>query len=147
MKTVRARVNDHSADDLPKSSDAAASPLRILLVEDHEHTGKVLARLLQSVGHHVIVADSVASAINAATKNTFDLLISDLGLPDGSGHDLMRRLKAAHDLDGICLSGYGMEEDVARSLDAGFREHLTKPVNFEKLRAAVDRAAMTATRR
>ena len=85
--------------------------------------------------------------LDGTLADTFDLVISDLGLPDGSGHDLMRRLKASHDLDGICLSGYGMDEDVARSLDAGFREHLTKPVNFEKLRAAVDRAAMTAARR
>ena len=92
-------------------------------------------------------AATAGSAIDTATRNSFDLVISDLGLPDGSGHDLMRRLKAAHDLDGICLSGYGMDEDVARSLEAGFREHLTKPVNFAKLRAAVDRAAMTASGR
>ncbi|MFP5284955.1 MAG: response regulator, partial [Thermoanaerobaculia bacterium] len=65
----------------------------------------------------------------------------DLGLPDGSGLDLMRELGARHGLRGIALSGYGMEEDVQRSREAGFETHLTKPVNLETLREAIRRAA------
>jgi DNA-binding response OmpR family regulator len=82
----------------------------------------------------------LAEARSLAESRGFDLLISDLGLPDGSGIDLMRQLKASHGMRGIVLSGYGMEEDVQRSLEAGFSEHLTKPVNFDHLKAAIARA-------
>jgi DNA-binding response OmpR family regulator len=66
-----------------------------------------------------------------------DLVISDLGLPDESGLDLMKHLKTAYQLKGICLSGYGMEEDIARSHDAGFAQHLTKPINIDRLETAI----------
>ena len=70
------------------------------------------------------------------------LLISDLALPDGSGRDLLKQLRErGHELDAIVLSGFGTDEDVKRSLDAGFREHLTKPVDVEELMAAVRRLA------
>jgi PAS domain S-box-containing protein len=107
-------------------------PLKILLVEDHEDTRRSMARLL-GARHMVRDVDTVAGALHAAGAEPFDLVISDLGLPDGSGLDLMRQLRQRYGLKGICLSGYGMEDDVARSADAGFCRHLTKPIDLRKL--------------
>jgi PAS domain S-box-containing protein len=121
---------------LPSASTKAA--LRLLLVEDHEATLQVLLRLLAREGHHVVRARGVAEALAAAAVNTFDLVISDLGLPDGTGTELMQKLRAAHGLRGIALSGYGMEEDIARSREAGFFIHLIKPVDFPQLKRALD---------
>jgi CheY-like chemotaxis protein len=111
---------------------------RILLVEDNEPTLEVLARLLTRAGHHVIPAQNLAAARQAASENDFDLLISDLGLPDGTGLELMASLRAQRpDLQAIALSGYGMEDDLRRTSEAGFAAHLVKPVDFDQLRAAL----------
>jgi PAS domain S-box-containing protein len=112
---------------------------RILLVEDHVDTARVLLRLLERSGYEVGHADSLATAEQLADQRHFDLLISDLGLPDGSGLDLMRRLNQKQGIAGIALSGYGMDEDRAASKAAGFAEHFTKPIDSERLRAAVSR--------
>jgi signal transduction histidine kinase len=127
----------------PFSADAAASrkkvpPLRLLLVEDHVSTLKALCHLLQRDGHHVIVATNITDALTAAAVNAFDLVVSDLGLPDGTGNELMGKLRSAYGLRGIALSGYGMEEDLARSRAAGFVAHLVKPVAMADLRRALD---------
>lgn len=137
------------ATDLPSlfSAPAAASlavpiheeqPLRLLLVEDHESTLEVLSRLLTRAGHQVVSAGTLTDALAAANGNTFDLVISDLGLPDGTGNELMEILRARYSLRGIALSGYGMEEDVARARQAGFAAHLTKPVDFRQLQRVLD---------
>lgn len=110
---------------------------RILLVEDHEHSAKAIARLLGRAGYEVRVVGSVKSALAAAEAAPFDLLVSDLGLPDGSGNDLMRQLRERHKLRGIALSGFGMEEDIARSREAGFEAHLVKPVRVQQLLAII----------
>jgi PAS domain S-box-containing protein len=115
------------------------SPARILLVEDHTDTATVLRRMLEKSGYHVGQTNSVAGAEKLLAGESFDLLISDLGLPDGSGLDLMRRLGKKHGLAGIALSGYGMDEDRAASIAAGFVEHFTKPVDSDRLRSAIDR--------
>ena len=112
--------------------------LRILLVEDHEMTARVMGRLLKGLDHDVQTAGTVQGALQVANKQNFDLLISDLGLPDGSGLDLMRQLGEMYHLKGIAVSGYGMEEDVRRSRDVGFSAHLTKPISLEKLQAAIN---------
>ena len=114
-------------------------PWRILLVDDHEDTLQILARLLRRWGYGVTIARSVQSALDRASEQHFDLLLSDLGLPDGSGSDVMRALKERYNLPAIALSGYGTDEDVRTSLDAGFAEHLTKPVSFQALRMALRR--------
>jgi CheY-like chemotaxis protein len=103
-------------------------------VEDHEPTLQVISTLLSRDGYEVITASSVAGALTAAKADRFDLVISDLGLPDGTGITLMERLREAHGLRGIALSGYGMEEDQARSIEAGFVAHLVKPVRVAELR-------------
>ena len=115
-------------------------PLQILLVEDHDDTRRTLVRLL-SRNHHVYDARTIADALAVADRTRFDLLISDLGLPDGSGLDLMRQLRQRYQIKGICLSGFGMEDDLGRSADAGFQHHLTKPVDLRLLERAIESAA------
>jgi CheY-like chemotaxis protein len=119
---------------------AAAGPsLAVLVVEDHEPTLRIMSKLLRGLGHRVTGATTVASATAAARRDGFDLIISDLGLPDGSGLDVMRQLRDRYEGRGIALTGYGMESDVAASRDAGFVEHITKPVDLTKLQGAIER--------
>jgi PAS domain S-box-containing protein len=130
----------------PQAGSSSTAPVRILLVEDHEDTLKVMNRLLRYGGHRISMAASVQAATELARTETFDLLISDLGLPDGSGLDLIRLLKAQQPIvRGIALSGFGMDEDVQRSAEAGFDLHLTKPVNLTVLEAAISKLTSKAT--
>jgi signal transduction histidine kinase/CheY-like chemotaxis protein len=127
-----------------EAADALEPPagersLHILLVEDHADTAAALAELLGSIGHRVSLAGSVGEGLAVAQGGRLDLVVSDLGLPDGSGLDLMRELSRRHGLKGIALSGYGMEEDVESSHAAGFSLHLTKPIKFQDLVAAIGR--------
>lgn len=111
----------------------SARPLRILLVEDSVDTSNAIHRLLSRIGHHVRTAGTLRAAVDAARAGPVDLVISDLGLPDGSGHDLMGLLKPFGPVRGIALSGYGSEEDIRKSHAAGFDTHLTKPTDFQTL--------------
>ena len=113
--------------------------VRILLVEDHEDTARVLGRILKNAGFEVCHAGTIAEATNLAGGRRFDLLISDLGLPDGSGLELMKTLRDTQGMKGIALSGFGTDDDVAASAAAGFAAHLTKPVDWERLRIEIDR--------
>ncbi|HEX4085502.1 MAG TPA: PAS domain S-box protein [Chthoniobacteraceae bacterium] len=115
--------------------------MRLLVVEDHAPTSQVLGNLLIRDGHSVISAASLADARAAAAANHFDAVISDLGLPDGTGMELMKELHQRYGLHGIALSGYGMEEDLRRSREAGFTAHLVKPVDVNELRATVRQLA------
>lgn len=128
----------------PKSArpeEAPAAPprrsARILLVEDHEDTARVLSRLLRAMGYDVSTADSVKAALAQASRQTFDVIVSDIGLPDGSGLDLMRAIRRQQPVTGIALSGFGMDADVRNSREAGFVEHLTKPVDVDTLDATI----------
>jgi CheY-like chemotaxis protein len=123
----------------PPPASAAAPRLRILLVEDHHDTARVVARVLEAFGHTVTIAGSIASASEALHRQMFDFLICDLGLPDGSGHDLMRRLPSP--LPAIAFSGFSSEDDVQRSLQAGFLEHLVKPIDAQVLVDTIERLA------
>ena len=110
--------------------------VRLLLVEDHEDTADLFAGLLRRAGYSVHVANSVQSAL-AVDASGFDLLLSDVGLGDESGLDLMRTLRRTRDVRGIALSGYGTEDDVRASKEAGFALHLTKPIDFGELLQAI----------
>ncbi|HYO08498.1 MAG TPA: response regulator [Tepidisphaeraceae bacterium] len=113
---------------------------KILLVEDHNDTARVLTRLLNLSGYKVHCAGTFADALQLCAQQEFDLLISDVGLPDGSGYDLMREVINRRCASrGIAVSGYGTEADVQESLEAGFSEHLVKPVAFDALRDAIER--------
>jgi two-component system CheB/CheR fusion protein len=118
---------------------ARALSKKILLVEDHGDTANSMQMLLEAWGFEVQTAGDVAQALKALDSTGFDLLISDLGLPDQSGLDLMQELRQrGNTLKGIALSGYGREEDMRRSQEAGFSVHLTKPVDADALVQAVD---------
>jgi PAS domain S-box-containing protein len=123
----------------------ASSPrpegLRILLVDDNRDTLHYLAGVLQQRGYHVNPAFNFRTATKLAEANGYDLVISDIELPDGSGLDIMRDLRRSNPTPGIALSGFGTVDDVALSLDAGFAEHLIKPIDVRKLDAAIARVA------
>ena len=106
--------------------------LRVLLVEDHADSRRLLGRLLESYGCSVRSAGTVAGALELADHEPFDVLISDIGLPDGDGWELMRRLKPRPRY-AIAMSGLGMSGDRARSREVGFRHHLVKPTGPEQL--------------
>ncbi len=130
------------ASPVPSPKAARGRQLRLLLVEDHDSSREVLASILRRFGHFVEAAANGADALRAAASaEPLDLVISDLGLPDQSGFELMEKLKARHGLRGIALSGYGMDEDVRRAREAGFSAHLIKPVSMEQLRLLLDQAA------
>jgi DNA-binding response OmpR family regulator len=134
-----AAVQEPALPDEPRP----VKPLRILMVEDHADTARIMRWLLTSDGHIVQWAGDVAAALKLAAENEFDLLLSDLGLSDGTGADLMRTLRRqGSTLPGIVLSGYGQDQDIARSRDAGFAAHLVKPLSPGKLRDAI--AALVA---
>jgi signal transduction histidine kinase/CheY-like chemotaxis protein len=116
--------------------------IQILFVEDHEDTARVLGRILRNAGFDVSHAGTVAEARRLAANKRFDLLISDLGLPDGSGLELMKALRDVQGMNGIALSGFGTDEDVAASAAAGFAAHLTKPVDWDRLRAEIEKLSL-----
>jgi PAS domain S-box-containing protein len=126
---------------VPAAADQEFTPKRILLVEDDEATRITLERLLTRRDHEVVAVSTTAAARQAVRCGQFDIIISDLGLPDGSGHELMTHLRDIPGLRGIALSGYGMEEDIARSHASGFALHLTKPIDIR----ALDRAIATVS--
>ena len=126
-------------DGTPAALTDSRTGLKILLVEDDETTLRLLARLLEGLGHQVTRAATLAAARQKAETAEMDLVISDLGLPDGSGLDLMREIRTARPVPAIALTGYGMDEDLRRSREAGFDEHLTKPVNFRTLEGIIVR--------
>ena len=121
-------------------TDSTRQALKILLVDDHHDTCAALEKLLARRGHLVAVSHDVRSAMEAAVGNKFDLLISDIALPDGTGMDLMTQLRAIANVPGIAISGFGNNGDIERSLQAGFSEHLIKPIKLDNLEAAIERA-------
>lgn len=136
LRTTRPIIENPSPDNgtLPVAS---LSRNRILLVEDHVDTAKSLAWILTKSGFQVTTANTAASALEASAQKRFDMMVSDLGLPDMDGYQLMREMTLRHALKGIALSGYGTDDDVARAREAGFLDHLVKPVNIVRLRAVL----------
>jgi CheY-like chemotaxis protein len=138
LQTVPKPAASTAMAPAPVSQTSVGNHRRILLVEDHPDTLKTMARLLKTCKYDVQTAGSVAEAISQLQSGQFDLLISDLGLPDGSGYDVMRYVRDHHPMRAIALSGFGMPEDIKKSLEAGFLEHITKPINFERLQKAIN---------
>ena len=118
--------------------------MRVLLVEDHQDTNRSLTRLLRRRGYQVESAVDMKSALDLSTKHQFDVLVSDLGLPDGSGLDIMRMLNSERPLFGIALTGFGMDDDIRKSRDAGFKYHLVKPIDLNKLDTLIQQNAAAA---
>jgi len=123
--------------DAPQQAGPEKENTSILIVEDNSDTSQVMRHLLERRGYNVVAVRTMEAAMTAARDGNFDLLISDIGLPDGSGIELMKALRKIKPIKGIAVSGYGMEDDVKRSMDAGFAEHLTKPISFQRLSRAI----------
>ncbi len=132
----------------PAGDEAIAtvrSRTAVLLVEDDADTGDALRHLVLEAGFDARIAETVAGAVALFRERPADILVTDVGLPDGSGLSLLSALKAINpQLQAIVLSGYGMEEDLQRSRDLGFAEHFVKPLNFNRLIAALDRLSSPA---
>jgi CheY-like chemotaxis protein len=120
----------------------ASHPLRVFVVEDHPDTLVALCLYLKVVGHNVRSARTKEEALRKIPEANCDVLISDIGLPDGNGWELIREIGDCRPHFAIALSGYGTEADRERSAKAGFRHHLIKPVSLDKLAAVLDEAVM-----
>ena len=118
-----------------------SKPLRILLVEDHQDTRRALSRLLTHFGHRVVTTGTVATAKQIVGSDQIDVLLCDIGLPDGSGYEVAAQARAKRRIKAIALTGFGTEKDVLRSKEAGFDFHLVKPVNFQELQSVLDQLA------
>jgi len=138
-KPVDAAASDGDEKSLPPGHRRRRSLVRILLVEDHPDTARTLARLLIAIGYEVRVAINTSEALQLAEAEPFDIVISDIGLPDGTGHELMRQLREKHGLRGVALTGYGMEDDMRNSREAGFLDHVVKPIDVAQLEAVIQR--------
>jgi nitrogen-specific signal transduction histidine kinase/CheY-like chemotaxis protein len=137
---------DAQTEEAVPSRTPQRQTMRILLVEDHEDTNRSLTNLLRLRGYHVQSAVNLQSALDLSAKEEFDVLISDLGLPDGSGIDLMQTLGSKRPLLGIALTGFGMEDDIRKSHNAGFKHHLVKPIDLNKLDSLIQEGAMALSR-
>jgi len=136
---VRFPTTDAAAAKAPTVSTARAAreKLRMLLLEDHDDTARALSRLLENRGYKVKTVSTVASAKAAAKDNEFDILLCDLGLPDGTGVDFIEEVRRTQRTPAIALTGFGMQQDVDRARNAGFDAHLTKPVSLQKLEVTI----------
>ena len=130
-------TDEREAEAVAERPDQPRTNARLLIVEDDQATVKTMSRLLRNRGYQVETAQTLAAARDIAAIHKFDILLSDLSLPDGSGLDLLRNLKTQHSFKSIALSGFGMDSDIQASLDAGFSMHLTKPINIESLDSAI----------
>lgn len=135
----------HEAPAPPASNASGPQPfpraLHILLVDDNRDTLHSLVRLLEQCGHRVDPAATCRAASKLASLATYDLLISDIDLPDGTGLEVIREVHRRHPTPGIAVSGFGSADDIAMSLKAGFVEHLVKPIDVRTLSAAIARVA------
>lgn len=132
----------------PKPPDGPTSgglePTRsmdVLVVEDHAPSAQALAMILRRAGHNPIVASRVAEALQIAAASRFDVLISDICLPDGFGYEIMRLLRSREGIRGLAVSALSQPEDIERSFAAGFSNHLTKPVRSRDVLAFVEAVA------
>ncbi len=97
-----------------------------------------MARILAHLGYEVQIAGTSAAALEAYRQRDYDLVLSDIGLPDGSGIDLVEKIKEIRDVTAIALTGFGTENDIVQSQKSGFVRHLTKPVSFQKLKETIE---------
>jgi PAS domain S-box-containing protein len=141
FKVTLATVPPEAAktDRVPRSARRAAKPLRILVVEDHKDTRRTLTRLLTHFGHEVLAADNVHRALEIIGSGDIDVLLCDIGLPDGSGYEVISQARQKHPIQSVAITGFGTEEDLRRSKDAGFDHHLVKPIDLHELQTVLER--------
>lgn len=115
-----------------------SNTLKFFVVENHQDTLDAIKMFLEAQGHAVEAALDMKSALKHAPQTEFDVLISDIGLPDGDGWELAKKLREKiPGLKAIAMSGYGMRADLDRSQAAGFSAHLVKPFGPAELDAAL----------
>jgi CheY-like chemotaxis protein len=119
----------------------SGKPLRILIVEDHTDTLEALSRLLNHFGHEISTAASALSALQMIESKAFDVVLCDIGLPDGNGYDVVTQAKRKRALKAVALSGFAASDDIERGKKAGFDFHLAKPVDFHELRNVLGQIA------
>ena len=123
---------------MAESHSPAGGAKTVLLVEDHEDTAEMMCMMLDLQGLQVTSCRTIAEAVRHVGAHRYDILISDIGLPDGTGMELIQRLRAAGvALPAVALSGFGMDSDVAQAKEAGFQVHLTKPVDMARLKPVI----------
>jgi len=149
LKTVPAPVPAGNGAD-GRLSDEEKKPAdlrrrRLLVVDDHVDTCKGMKMMLERRGYDITVAHSAGQAVEKTREANFDLLISDIGLPDKSGYELMTEVRKNKPIPGIALSGFGADADVNKARESGFSEHLTKPINFDRLEEAIRRLLGSAS--
>lgn len=135
VRSAAGRIRNVPKIDEPPP--AAPESLRLLVVEDDVVTARVLARLLQDRGYVVQTADCMSAALALIDAESFDVLVSDLSLPDASGYDLLSTVLRRGPMKAIAMSGFGAKEDIERSLEVGFSAHLVKPVDTSDLDQAI----------
>ena len=123
------------------ATSAPSMPLRIFVVENHRDTREYMQMYLEMSGHTVLTADSMTMALAALPGADCDVLISDIGLPDGDGWMLMRHLQLPRPIYAIAMSGFDMGVDQLNSKEVGYRHHLLKPIDPKDLDAALEEAA------
>jgi len=133
-------AQETAEEHTPKRPEEAArvGGVRLLIVEDHADTARVLGRIMRQRGYTVRIAATVKEALEILAEPV-DVLVSDVGLPDGTGYELMRRAREIRPIMGVAMSGYGMEEDIVKSQEAGFSEHLVKPVDATQIEESIIR--------
>ncbi|HEY1790418.1 MAG TPA: PAS domain S-box protein [Verrucomicrobiae bacterium] len=145
LPSLQAHPENGNGLSSPSNGGKAHHHANILLVEDHEPTRSTLAQILERRHHKVVIAATAREAMIMAEKGHFDLVISDIGLPDGNGYDLFKKIRDKSPvIKGIALSGYGMESDLVRSRITGFQAHLVKPVKIEALEEALEETLAAA---
>ena len=137
LPLVSAPKHPHAAP--AKHERGKENGLRVLFVDDHADTTLVMSKLLSRYGHKVSTAGCAADALELAAKEQFDVIVSDIGLPDATGYELMQQIRSLYSMKGIAMSGYGLDEDVRKSREAGFSDHVVKPANVDQLEQAIRR--------
>jgi PAS domain S-box-containing protein len=140
LDAIANRVEKNRVDS--QASRKSAKSLRILLVEDHGDTRHTLSRLLTHFGHQISVADNTQSALEIMASQKFDVILCDIGLPDGTGYEVIAQAKRKRPVKAVAITGFGTEEDIRRGKEAGFDFHLIKPVDFHELRSVLDKVAV-----
>ena len=138
---ARQTVREGKVLPTPDRYQGASHRPQILLVDDHHDTAEALRTYLGRVGYDVTVVPNIGAACQCIEQQSFDLLLCDIGLPDGRGEHLLQRLRdAGHQFPAIALTGFGADSDIVRSHAAGFYAHLTKPFLPQQLKQAVEDA-------
>jgi PAS domain S-box-containing protein len=132
--TTREKAPSSETNRVPVTS---RSKVRLLLIEVQSDTARALVRLLENRGYTIESVPNVALGLEATARGDFDLLLCDLGLPDGTGIDFIEKVRETDKTPAIALTGFGMQQDVERAQNAGFNAHLTKPINLQKLEATI----------